>query len=39
MNTIDRIGEPQASAVREHASGSHGHALTREHILSELQPA
>lgn len=27
------------AAVREHASGSHGHDLTREHILSELQPA
>jgi hypothetical protein len=27
------------AAVQEHASGSHGHALTREHILSELQPA
>ena len=27
------------AAVREHASGAHGHDLTREHILSELQPA
>jgi len=27
------------AAVQEHASGSHGHDLTREHILSELQPA
>jgi hypothetical protein len=27
------------TAVQEHASGSHGHDLTREHILSELQPA
>ncbi len=26
-------------AVQQHASGSHGHDLTREHILSELQPA
>jgi hypothetical protein len=26
------------AAVQEHASGSHGHALAREHILSELQP-
>jgi hypothetical protein len=27
------------AAVREHASGSHGHDLTRDHVLSELQPA
>jgi hypothetical protein len=27
------------AAVQQHASGSHGHDLTREHILSELQPA
>jgi hypothetical protein len=27
------------AAVRQHASGSHGHDVTREHILSELQPA
>jgi hypothetical protein len=26
-------------AVRQHASGSHGHDVTRDHILSELQPA
>ena len=25
-------------AVQQHASGSHGHELTRDHILSELQP-
>jgi len=27
------------AAVQQHASGSHGHDVTREHILSELQPA
>jgi hypothetical protein len=27
------------AAVQQHASASHGHDLTREHILSELQPA
>jgi hypothetical protein len=27
------------SAVQQHASGSHGHDVSREHILSELQPA
>ena len=27
------------AAVREHARRSHDHELTREHILSELQPA
>ncbi len=27
------------AAVQQHASGSHGHDLTREHILSELQLA
>lgn len=26
-------------AVQEHAFGSHGHEVTREHILSELTPA
>jgi hypothetical protein len=26
-------------AVREHALGSHGHEVSRDHILSELQPA
>jgi hypothetical protein len=26
-------------AVQQHASGSHGHDLSRDHILSELQPA
>lgn len=27
------------AAVQEHARESHGHVLTRDHILSELQPA
>jgi hypothetical protein len=27
------------AAVRAHASGSHGHDLTRDQLLSELQPA
>jgi len=27
------------AAVQQHASGSHGHAPTREHILAELLPA
>jgi hypothetical protein len=27
------------AAVQQHASGSHGHDLSRDHILSELQPA
>jgi hypothetical protein len=27
------------AAVREHASGAHGRELTREQILSEMQPA
>ncbi|HEX6518652.1 MAG TPA: cupin domain-containing protein [Streptosporangiaceae bacterium] len=27
------------AAVQQHASSLHGHDLTREHILSELQPA
>ena len=27
------------AAVQQHASGSHGHDLTRDRILSELQPA
>lgn len=27
------------AAVQQHASGSHGHELSRDHILSELQPA
>jgi hypothetical protein len=27
------------AAVQQHASGSHGHDVTRDHILSELQPA
>lgn len=39
-----RIGQPGQvdhliAAVRQHASGSHGHEVSREHILSELQPA
>lgn len=27
------------AAVQEHASAAHGHPVTRDHILSELQPA
>jgi hypothetical protein len=34
----DRI-DHLIAAVLEHASGSHSHDLTMEHILSELQPA
>jgi hypothetical protein len=40
-----RFSAPQASlehliaAVQQHASGSHGHDVSREHILGELVPA
>ena len=34
----DQIDELVA-AVQQHASGSHGHEVSREHILSELTPA
>ena len=34
--TVDGAG---IEAVQQHASGSHGHDLSRDHILSELQPA
>jgi predicted small metal-binding protein len=34
----DQIDELVA-AVQQHASGSHGHDVAREHILSELVPA
>ena len=34
----DQLDELVA-AVQQHASGSHGHYVEREHILSELVPA
>lgn len=34
----DQIDELVA-AVQQHASGSHGHDVPREHILAELVPA
>ena len=34
-NQVDEL----VAAVQQHASGSHGHDVAREHILSELVPA
>ena len=38
VQRADQIDELVA-AVQQHASGSHGHYMEREHILSELVPA
>jgi ABC-type Mn2+/Zn2+ transport system ATPase subunit len=38
VGPADRV-DHLIAAVQQHASGSHGHDVTREHILSELQPA
>ena len=38
VQRADQIDELVA-AVQQHASGSHGHDVAREHILSELVPA
>jgi hypothetical protein len=33
--TNDQVGHLVA-AIQEHAKGSHGHDLTREHVLAEI---
>jgi predicted small metal-binding protein len=38
VQRADQVDELVA-AVQQHASGSHGHDVAREHILSELVPA
>ncbi len=38
MKRADQVDELVA-AVQRHAIGSHGHDVSREHILSELVPA